>query len=132
MSRISRYDKSFKSLQAEWDKKLKASGFEDIEDRNSDKEFLKSWHSDYFRCRYTTDEFEAKREYYEMACRFLHEVFFDSDTLLFFGVRDEEREIWELHSKGNSIRDIAALLGVKKCRVEKILSRLVDLMLERA
>lgn len=121
--------RELEELTAIWDKKLADSGFVDIEDRRADGNPLKSWHSRYFQCRYTPDEFSAKREYYELAQTFLHEHFFSEETLDYFGIIDRDKEVWTLHAEGRSIREIATILRTKKCRVEKTLSHLTERMM---
>lgn len=119
-----------KKAYAVWDKNLRDAGFNDIEDRNSETESLKSWHSCYFQCRYTPEEFEAKKAYYELAADFLHRNFFEERTLEYFGIVDQEKKVWELHASGMSIRDIADALRTKKCRVEKTINILTDQMMK--
>lgn len=116
--------KSLKTLQKIWYKKLKDSGFNDIEDTNSPKEFLKTWHSSYFISRYTTESFERKESYYRLCSHFLWDYSFQSNL---------EREIWRLHSEGMSLRDIAKSLRsqrikLNKDNVNKIIVKLVQIM----
>jgi uncharacterized protein YdaT len=97
-------DRTFKKLQAEWYKKLKDEGFKDIEDTNSENEFLKDWHSSYFQTRHTPLDFEANAEYYRRATALLNGYEFASEL---------ERSVWALHSDGVSLRKIAAKLEIK-------------------
>lgn len=90
--------KTLREQQRIWDKKLKESGFEDIEDRNSPREMLKSWHSWTFIHHYNAETFAARQQYYELASHFLNGHKFESAT---------EREVWRLHSEGDSLRKIA-------------------------
>lgn len=111
-----------KVLKKIWYKKLKDSGFQDIEDINSPRELLKTWHSNYFMRKYTPDEFEAKASYYRRCSHFLYDYSFDSDR---------ERLVWELHSEGLSFRDIAKRLWryrLNKDSVNKMVSKLIEIM----
>lgn len=118
------FQTDFKTLQKHWYKKLKEVGFEDIEDTNSPREYLKTWHSTYFIHRYTKETFEAKAEYYRMACHFLYEYDFENNL---------DRIIWELHSDGKSFRDISIHLKKNKIhankdKINKIVTKLVEIM----
>src|SRR3954469_24220698 len=84
----------FKKLQREWDKKLKSTGFDDIEDRNSPREFLKRWHGSYFRAVWS----DSKEAYFTKARAFLTWFQFQSKV---------EKEIWERHAEGQTLREIA-------------------------
>lgn len=116
-----------KALQKIWYEKLKKSGFVDIEDTNSSKQYLKSWHSIYFHCRYTPQSFEEKQEYYRRAGIFLHDHKFDSRL---------EKAIWSLHSEGMSIQKIGHELNLSstngnwKNSVPYILKKLTRIMLD--
>lgn len=115
---------NFKTLQKLWYKKLRDAGFEDIEDTNSPKEFLKTWHSSYFISRYTAESYERKETYYRLCSHFLWDYAFESNL---------EREIWRLHSEGMSLRDIAKSLRSKRIKlnkdnVNKIIVKLVRIM----
>lgn len=117
--------KEFLALKKKWDKKLKSSGFEDIEQDDGN---LKLWSSHFFKVRFNETLFGAKEEYYRLAGQFLHEkVFKDHKTKL----------IWQLHSEGISIRDIVIALkkrGFKayKNAVHRIVQDLTEQMLEKA
>ncbi len=91
-----KHSTEFQALQAEWDKKLEESGFDDKEQRDGR---LKSWslkykNSDPSMC-------QAKQEYYRAAGHFLHEYEFEYPV---------ERRIWELHSQGVSRPPIVQIL----------------------
>lgn len=115
--------KEFKALEALWYQKLAASGFNDIEDTETPERGLKAWHSAYFKARYTPDAFEAKRLYFELAQSFLHAHEFESEM---------ERQVWELHCEGLSLRTIAGRIETKVCRIHKLIKRLTQLMFEEA
>lgn len=98
--------KAFKTLKAKWDKKLAKSGFQDIEQED---ENLKMWAARPFR-DIEPVQAEAVAEYYRLAGHFFHEYKFESDL---------ERDIWEMHSQGMPLRTIAALLKIKKVKINK-------------
>lgn len=117
----------FNNLQEIWYKKLKDSGFEDLEEPrvgNNDKSYhwLKQWHNQYFQQRYTPSQFDAKQDYFILASRFLFEHKFEN-TL--------EKNIWKLHSEGEYIRETAKKLGTYKLKVESTLKKLKKIMFER-
>lgn len=87
-----------KALQREWYDKLKETGFDDIEDTNSPREMLKTWHS---RCFLNKNEVEtsAKAEYYTNAQQVLYSYKFRTMA---------DQMLWEYHANGLSIREIAA------------------------
>ena len=87
--------KKFKGLHKAWMRKLKDSGFKDIEDLRSNEERLKTWDSYYFPLR--ANEIETSREYYETAEHLLVTHEFDSEI---------ERMVWALHCEGKSVREI--------------------------
>lgn len=119
--------KAFRDLKSEWDKKLKDSGFKDIEHPDGR---LELWTTEFFRNR--LNKFgaafqESKQEYYRLAGQFLYDHPFADDL---------ERSIWELHSEGLSIRDITKALkdkGVKTYRrsVHETLQKLTKTMIRR-
>ncbi len=87
-----------KKLQNKWYDKLEKSGFEDIEERHSPKEFLKRWAGQWFKRRTHVHNFEAKQEYFYQCGHFLTTHDFDTET---------ERKVWQMHSEGLSLREIA-------------------------
>jgi hypothetical protein len=112
------------ALQKIWYKKLRDSGFEDIEDVSSPQRFLKTWHSTYFFNRYTPETYEHKEMYYRMCSHFLHEYAFPTDRL---------KEIWKMHTEGMSLRSMSFLLKkrriyLNKDKLNKIISNLVEVM----
>lgn len=113
--------KEFKALQTKWYDKLKKKGFDDIEDTQSTKEFIKEWHSVYFQKRHTPMSFYAKQEYYYLAQTFLNEHPFQTK---------QEKRIWILHSEGLSIRKIAIELNTKIWKVHRAVRFLSQLMLK--
>lgn len=104
----------FQKLNKKWAKKLEQSNFKDIE-TNDNYENLKEWDSSRFKIRYTPIEFEANARYYQLASQLLHDYPFLSST---------EKRIWKLHSEGESIRRIAATVGVSAKTVQTRISRI--------
>lgn len=102
--------KTLRNLQREWDKKLKDSGFKDIEDRESPREMLKSWHSTMFVHRFDEGRFTARQKYYELATQFLTSHNFQSEV---------DREVWRLHTEGESLRKIAMELTAQGTTMSK-------------
>lgn len=100
-------DKIFLSLQKIWYKKLKESGFDDIE---QSEQRLKAWHSSFFKVHYNKVLYEAKEEYYNRACQFLYEYSFKND---------KEKLIWEMHANGTSIEEITKVLLKKGFKTYK-------------
>jgi len=110
-------NKQLAQLIKEWDEKLKASGFKDIEDRKRDT--LKSWagttyltfnkdqekkiepQRDYGYSTLTWKQSQA--EYFRLASQILHEATFKSE---------QHRIMWELHSEGYSGVEIAKQLNL--------------------
>jgi hypothetical protein len=95
---------TFKELQATWYAKLKKTGFKDIE---KDEYNLKNSTSELSRYYDTPDLWKAKETYYQMTDTFLNEYKFDTRI---------HKLIWEYHSNGISIRDIAKILTKAKIK----------------
>lgn len=89
---------------AYWYKKLKQSGFKDIEDS---KEDLIVHHSFDFMS-HDPLRFDSNRRYYELAGQLLNEHPFQDAV---------QKSIWRLHSEGNQNRAIAKKLKVTEWRV---------------
>jgi len=83
-------------LEQVWYKKLKQSGFEDIEDTSNHHRRLKSWHSFKYQNMDETN-IQVIKLYYERAIELLNSYRF---------LNWEHREIWKLHCDGFSERDI--------------------------
>ncbi len=103
MSEPSEYDK----LRAEWYKKLKDEGYEDIESSETHLRFYSST----FAREKSLLSWEAKQAYYQMATTFLAENRFRSKL---------ERIIWEYHANGMSGRDIAKTLEKVKIHINRM------------
>lgn len=106
----------FDQLQAIWYRKLRESGFKDIERKNQDDWLKDEVHTSTIINAYLS---KPQREaYYEKACEFMHEFEFESEL---------DKMIWECHCEGMSIRDIALKLlnkeggrGVVFLRIRKL------------
>jgi len=108
-------------LKKIWYAKLKESGFQDIEYYEE---------SSYGMNRFdkhpeNPEVMQARADYYQMSTHFLSDHSFESDF---------EKDIWEIHADGISIRNITKVLfekqGIKtsKTKVGKIVKRLEDTM----
>lgn len=123
--------KEFKKLQKVWARKLKQSGFDDIE---QDEDTLKNWASTYFRGKHHGFYFSeslifhsAKEEYYRLATHFLNDHEFENPI---------NRVIWQMHSEGKSIRDIVKHLSklrikIARNKVHYTCQNLAKIMLEK-
>lgn len=114
----------YKKLKHLWYKKLKASGFVDIEyEHNATRQNAADFRRKGFR-----DTIESKREFYELANVFLHVHKFESNL---------NKTIWEYYSNGISIRNIAKLLKtarikrMKKSHVGQIVKHYKELMKQK-
>lgn len=85
-------------------------------------EKLHAWHSLYFFARYTPDEFNARKDYYERCARLLNDTTFPTE---------EARAVWALHSDGISIKNIADQLGIKQYQAHRIIRFYGDQVLGR-
>lgn len=107
----------FKAQAKIWNKKLIDNGHEEIEDFSLPDPPLKRWHALDFKKVDLTD-YNAKLVYFEKARAILHTHFFFSSL---------HRKIWELHSEGVSVREIARIVNqrkVKKSTVYNILKQI--------
>lgn len=87
-----------------WYAKLRASGFDDVELSDTTLKLG----SEQFRRPRSLNSWQAKATYYQMASNFLNDYKFKTRL---------ERIIWQYHSEGISVRDIADTL--KKAKVHK-------------
>jgi hypothetical protein len=106
------------ALQREWYAKLKASGFEDIETGDENSGLLKT---DKRIEEGRGDEYAASAEYYRRAGVFLHHHDFASDA---------DRSIWELHSEGVGMNEIARRTHLGNTRVHATINQLRIEMLD--
>jgi len=103
----------FKELQKHWYKKLKDSGFEDVE---KDEYFLirDARSKRIFRSDRSIEYYESVIEYYQLAENFLHDFKFKTER---------EKIIWEYHANGISMRDIVIIMqkaGIKDLTRTKV------------
>lgn len=112
---------TYEEIRAVWYAKLEKSGFVDIEQDEND---LKVWSTLFTRKR-TKELKESREAYYYMARSFLNDYKFANNV---------ERIIWEYHTEGIGVRDIAKTLakaGVQKYKRNKtwtIINRLETIM----
>lgn len=104
---------SLKSLQSAWYQKLKEVGFEDIETSFQ-------FHSSYFRDIAPKLMLE-KEAYFHKASSFLNDFEFCSQL---------EKDVWEMHSRGDTIREISRALSISVGSTQGIVSKLRDVMLK--
>lgn len=124
-------DKKLQKLQAKWYKKLERTGFVDQERVKYGEHYLKEY-SGKLSDRHEDGSPDRSLEsipgigqthrfnYYQRCREFLLEYKFKNKT---------ERKIFELHSEGISIRDIATELKTYRDKVHKTIRRLVKEML---
>lgn len=106
--------KKFKLLQDKWMRKLKQSGFEDIETSDGGIKAPTDPRTIAFAMR----DKEEREAYYSMAQDFLNSyAFFD----------DLELNVWEMHCEGIGYKTIARKLKVTPYRVEITLTKLKKL-----
>lgn len=98
--------KEYLKLQKTWYKKLKDSGFEDIESVNSDGTI-----SDYTKNapgvngrRHSQDRMDSENHYYTNASKWFWVKQWDNPI---------EKKVWELHAEGTPYRKIQAALAPK-------------------
>jgi hypothetical protein len=121
---------SLQELKAIWYKKLKESGFEDIE---VSEDYLKRYSEQKFAQGQNNGKqvvdlilnFESKQEYYRLAGQFLWEHKFETPLA---------KLIWGLHAEGITYRKIPSLLkarGITKSegQVQRLLYKLEAAML---
>lgn len=107
--------KPSKKLLNKWYAKLRKDGFEDIEDVNSPREYLKRWDGSWFQSFYTPEQFQARRAYYERAEEVLQPFAFKFE-------KAQHRTIWELHAAGVSNRKIAKKLKKSAHAINEIVA----------
>lgn len=110
---MKKQQKSYQELKDTWYKKLKKSGFEDIEQDNG---LLKSWESHRVlkesakghSVSTILQRVESKTTYFRLAGQFLYDHTFETDL---------DRIIWTKHAEGMSKRAISQTL--KKMRFKR-------------
>ena len=90
---------SLEELKKIWERKLKKSGFEDIETKNGTLANTTHSGGNLDKRRVT---WQSQEEYYRLARYFLNDYMFKKPV---------HRVIWEYHSEGISVRDIVKLLN---------------------
>lgn len=110
--------KKFKTLQNVWAKKLKASGFEDIETEDGALKVS----TDPRTISNALAMKESRETYYEVARQLLNDHVFESPG---------EIKVWEQHCEGIGIRSIAKKVGFSRYKVEKIIRKLKDIAWKR-
>jgi hypothetical protein len=122
---MSKPKQDYEKLKAKWYAKLKASGFEDIEQPDGR---LKVWHDLYFRCHMDADRIQAAQDYYRLARQFVHDHIFKNPI---------EKRIWEMHAEGISQKQILAALlkegkkGIWNWQVQGTIERLTKEMINK-
>lgn len=120
-----RNDPEFNKLKNLWYKKLKKSGFEDIE---QDEDILKSWSLFFPTHQKTSLSFESSARYYQLAGQFLHSHKFQSSL---------ERFVWKCHSEGMSRSETVKACQAKgftmyKNKFDEIIGPLKEIMVKNA
>lgn len=105
--------REFKKLFQKWNERLIASNHDEIEDFSVDIPIPKQWALRY--ANMDREAFKAKEQYYRLARGFLFQHIFKNKV---------HYRIWELHTEGVPIREIANILGMKKLR-KSMVSRIV-------
>lgn len=112
-----------------WNKKLKDSGFEDVE---TSKGQLKDWTSSRFTKQYNGSNYTEKKAYYESVEEYYRQATWFLNEYVF--TENVERFIWNLHSQGISMRNISVALKKKRklkmsaTTVNVIITKLVTIM----
>jgi hypothetical protein len=97
--------KAFQELKSAWDRKLKDSGFVDIEAEGKREIDLRNAN---------VRDYEAVQAYYRAAVRYLNSGEFS---------KEGHREVWALHCEGLSCREIASSLGIDKSNTHRLIAR---------
>lgn len=123
--------KELKKQQKVWYKKLKESGFEDIEYFDKDMEpkhllrggskFSPLTNEQENSMNYSSvgilNEYEATVSYYDKARSLLHTIPFKNE---------QERLIWEMYSEGEAVRKIGKVVGFSHPKVLKIIKQIKE------
>ena len=120
-----------RALRRTWYAKLRAHGFNDIED--VEKDMLKTWTASGWaptvggtntRTQLTHSASRYSRAhaaaYYRMAGSFLHEHQFEKKW---------HKRVWRMHSQGQSYKTISEATGISNYRVKATVQRLKKVML---
>lgn len=106
-------DQSFKALQQKWYRKLKRSGFVDIE--APQYQHMKAKESTWHILNWDPEDAASIQRYYELARQMLHEHPFSSN---------KEKLVWKCHSEGMSYNAIAGRTELSIDFVRGIIERL--------
>lgn len=105
-----------RSLAKEWDKKLKDSGFVDIENRSGYFKDHKTLYDLRQRKQFQTIEtYEATQDYYQWAREATNHI-------------AEMKTIWEYHSEGFTLSEIGEKMGKGKQTIFNKLKKINDLL----
>lgn len=110
----------FRRLNKKWHDRLEKSGFSDKEEFDSKHQFMKQWDNTKFQSLGDI-LFNERQRYYELATQLVHTYKFKS--LL-------DKQIWTMHSDGNSEREIGDKLECTYNYTRKII-RLVRTAIKR-
>ena len=106
----------FKKLNAEWQKKLKASGFEDLEDPENPDEPIPH----HIKTRLPRfKKGEETRDYYDQCLHYLEYGTFDSMR---------QKAMWTMHCHGESLQEIATSRLISKSTVQYHIRRVRNRM----
>lgn len=119
----------FKSLRNKWYDKLEASGFEDAEERDSQRQWLKAWHAHFWASRVKNEglaRVQAKADYYEFAQQLLEDyVDADGHTRPRYKFASKlERAVWAAHANAETVGPAAARLKISKVQFSKIVKKI--------
>lgn len=115
--------RDLKKLTDKWYRKLKKSGFDDIEDTSRDDRPLKKWHGYEVRLKHGADvTTTAMQRYYELARHFFNDHVFETS---------KEKEMWRMHSEGDSGATIAKRFKTSCSTAKRTIQRLAKLMLSQ-
>lgn len=109
-----------KQLQRLWNKKLKDSGFRDIERESG---MLKDFHGASFS-KTRPEELEEKRKYFSLALE-LGWGYTDEwgNKIDVFKGKEKDRRIWLAHCEGLSEQDIAYKLGLHRNTISRVVTK---------
>lgn len=124
-----RKTKTFKELESDWYEKLKASGFEDIENTSHPQRPLKEWHSRKFLAERTRMRQAEREKYNRVLDYFINSASFGELCALIVKHGncalwpEEVQKIIELHRYGLTERTIARTLKCGKKSVHLTLAK---------
>ena len=114
--------REFNVLLAEWNKRLEAEGFVDIETTDLPVRTLNAWHNHRWRRKSLSRErFQDIEEYFQLATELIELFPFESET---------HRHIWILHCEGKTVRQIAMEINqwkIKKSTVSNVIRMIARL-----